>query len=223
MNKDILLEEKERIGTWGNINRDRLEIILKYAYKNILDAGCSSGTYVRYLLTKGYDAYGFDLLPAEEWKGPARERFRSGDLHQTPYSDREFESVTAFEVLEHVEDPNRVLKELLRITRKNIILSVPDSELRPLFKQSGMAYYHWVDRSHIHFFTEKSLANKLLEFGLSIQFLGKINPVYPEVIFFDSLRIPLLLKKSFVKMARMWPCIKRYRMTLIVVANKADT
>jgi len=223
MNKDTLLEEKERIGTWGDINLDRLEIILKYAHKDILDVGCSSGAYVRYLLTEGYDAYGFDILPSEEWEGPARNRFRNGDLHQTPYSDGEFDTITAFEVLEHVEDINRVLKELVRITRKNIILSVPDSELHPLFKQSGMTFYHWVDRTHLHFFTEESLNKKLTEHGLLIQFLGRINPVYPEMILFDSFRIPRALRNPLIRMARKLPFIKRYRMTLIAVARKRCT
>lgn len=222
MNTDILLEEKKRIGTWGYINQARLEIILRYAHNNILDAGCSSGAYVRYLLTKGYDAYGFDFLPSEEWEGPARNRFKSGDLHQTPYHDGEFDTVTAFEVLEHVLNVDTALNELKRIAQKNIILSVPDSELYPLFKEAGMTFFHWVDRTHIHFFTEESLRKKLEEHGLLIQFFERINPVYPEMIFFDTLRVPYSLKKSLIKLAKKLPFAKRYCMTLIAVADKVN-
>ena len=216
-----LIEEQKKIGTWGNLNPNRLDIILKYAGKKILDAGCSSGAYVRYLLRKEYNAYGFDLLLSKNWEGEYRNRFKSGDLCQTPYSDKEFDTVTAFEVLEHIKDIDTAFREIIRITRKNIIMSVPDSELYPLFKESGMTFHHWVDRTHLQFFTEKSLRKKLLEHGLFIQFLGRINDIYPEMIFIDTLRAPCTLKKILIKAARKLPIAKRYRMTLIAVASKS--
>lgn len=220
MKEKRILEEKKRIGTWGILNPSRLELILKYAGKKILDAGCSSGVYVRYLLSRGYDTFGFDLLSSEGWEGELKERCKTGDLHNIPYEDEEFDTVTAFEVLEHVEDVDKALEELKRIVKQNIILSVPDSELHPVMKESGLTFFHWVDRTHIQFFTEESLRKKLEEHDLSLQFLGKINPVYPEFLFFESFRFPFGLVKFLAKVVRKIPSRKKYFMTLIAVVTK---
>jgi len=215
-----LAEEKARIGTWGLLNLSRLEIILKYAGQKILDAGCADGAYVRFLIKQGYDAFGLDLLPSKDWEGEFRERFISSDLNQIPYKDGTFDTVTAFEVLEHVENIDKVLRELVRVTRENIILSVPDSELYPKFRESGLTFHHWVDRTHVQFFTEESLKKKLADHRLFIHFLGKINPIYPEVLILESLRLPHSLTRFLKKLARKFPLFKREHMTLIAVANK---
>jgi len=55
--------EKQKVGSWGHLVKARVDIVLKYAGRRILDVGCSSGAYVRLLRNKGYEAYGLDLLP----------------------------------------------------------------------------------------------------------------------------------------------------------------
>jgi 2-polyprenyl-3-methyl-5-hydroxy-6-metoxy-1,4-benzoquinol methylase len=220
LRSERLLEEEKRIGTWGKLNPARLEVIQKYALQKVLDAGCSTGEYVRWMLNQGYDAYGFDLLQSESWKGDLSDRFTAGDLHKTPYGDEEFDTVVSFEVLEHVEDFEKVLSELKRIAGHNLILSVPDTELYPVFEKSGLTFHHWVDRTHRHFFTEKELRKTLHDTKLEIQFLGRINPVHPEVMLGESLRIPSGLVKIFQKLMSLIPFRKKYCMTLIVVARK---
>ena len=215
-----LAEEKSRIGTWGDLNPSRLELILKYAGQKILDAGCANGAYVRFLLKQGYDAFGLDLLPSMDWEGDFRERFKSGDINQIPYKDGSFDTVTAFEVLEHVKDIDKVLKELIRVTRENIILSVPDSELYPKFRESGLTFHHWVDRTHVQFFTEATLKEKLVDHRLFIHYFGKINPIYPEILLLDSLRLPHSFKRFLKKAARKLPLFRREHMTLVAVVDK---
>lgn len=215
-----LNEEGKRIGTWGQLNFARLKVIQKYAYNKILDAGCSTGEYVRWMLSQGYDAYGFDLLQSESWKGESIDRFSTGDLKKTHYKEEEFDTVISFEVLEHVDDVKKVLSEFKRIARYNIILSVPDAELYPVFEASGLTFHHWVDRTHQHFFSEKELQKILHEQGLEIQFLGRINPVYPEIMLCDNLRIPSGMAKIIQRILWCFPFRKKYYMTLIAVVAK---
>lgn len=54
---------------------------------------------------------------------------KKGNIYDLPYKDNSFDLVVCTEVLEHLEDPTKALAELLRVTRKHVILSVPNEPL----------------------------------------------------------------------------------------------
>jgi SAM-dependent methyltransferase len=222
MNTEKINQERQRIGTWGALNFARVKTVLDHAGKKILDAGCASGEYVDLLLQKGYDAYGVDLSPAKNWEGPHRERFSVGDISHLPYRDGEFDTVLLLEVLEHVPDADAVLREIHRISRKNLILSVPDAQLDPLFTEAGLAFHNWVDRSHVHFFNQEDLQIILEQNGFSLRHLERINPVYPELLFFSSFPIPIRLARLLARGCRKLPWRKHRFMTLLAVAERKD-
>jgi SAM-dependent methyltransferase len=222
MTKKDLLEEKERIGTWGEINLSRLDLVLKHGGRKILDVGCATGSYVRFLLARGYDAYGLDLLPSKHWTSLPEGRLRQGDIQKIPFSDGEFDTVMAFEVLEHTENVDNAIVELRRVVRKSIILSVPDCERLEVFKESGLAYYHWTDRTHVHFFTAKTLRKKLEEHGLLVRYLDRINPVRPELLFLEGLSFLGFFRRWLARWAKSLPFKRPFRMTLVAVAEKSE-
>jgi SAM-dependent methyltransferase len=222
MIKDVLEIERERIGSWGELNPSRLEIIKKYAGKRILDAGCSSGAYVFYLMKIGFDAYGFDILYSKEWKGPFKGRFVIGDIHLLPYKDNEFDTVISFEVLEHARDVDKVLEEFKRVTRTNVIISVPDAELYSAFREAGLTFHHWIDRTHLNFFTEKEIREKMEEHGFVIKYFTRINPVFPERLFFENIGFSEKSARLLTKIFRKIPFKRKFLMTLALVAEKKE-
>ena len=48
------------------------------------------------------------------------------DGYNLPFPDNSFDVVTCVDVIEHVEDFNRLIKEMLRVSRKGIFLSTPN-------------------------------------------------------------------------------------------------
>ena len=54
---------------------------------------------------------------------------KKGDIYKLPYKANSFEVIICTEVLEHLEEPNKALIELKRVTSKYIILSVPNEPL----------------------------------------------------------------------------------------------
>jgi SAM-dependent methyltransferase len=57
-------------------------------------------------------------------------RFESdivGDIRSLPFSNKSFDMICAFEVLEHIpyEDLDTALKEIARVAKKNVVISVP--------------------------------------------------------------------------------------------------
>ncbi len=98
--------------------------------ETFLDAGCGEGftaeTFLKAMPT--LEVTGFD--PHEPSVELARMRnprasFLVGDIYDIPFEDDSFDVVGSFEVLEHLHDAPRALKELARVTRTVAVLSVP--------------------------------------------------------------------------------------------------
>ena len=54
---------------------------------------------------------------------------KKGDIYKLPYKADSFDLVICTEVLEHLEDPKAALGELKRVSKKYLILSVPNEPL----------------------------------------------------------------------------------------------
>lgn len=222
MNTETIEKERRRIASWGAVNPRRLKAVLAHAGRRVLDVGCASGEYVSLLRRQGYDAHGIDILPSAAWAGADRERFRVGDAARLPYADGEFDTVLLFEVLEHVPDPAAVLAEVRRVCRENLILSVPDARLDPSFAEAGLAFHHWVDRSHIQFFGADDLRALLERCGFVVLSLEGINPIRPELLFFSSFAIPSGLARFLARACARLPFRRHRFMTLLAVAERDD-
>ena len=45
-----------------------------------------------------------------------------------PFSDRSFETVMLLEVIEHVPELKGILKDAFRVARRNVLVTIPNSE-----------------------------------------------------------------------------------------------
>jgi len=214
------LKSQREKANWGSLEKKKIDLIYKHAGKSILDVGCGDGTYIEYLNKHGYDAYGTDLLSYNKWSVIDKTRFKIADVYKLPYKDKTFDTVLFFEVLEHLEHPELALKELQRISKKNIILSVPNCDLDQIFSGSGFTFYHYIDRTHINFFTENSIKELLINNKLKIDYLKLINPVMPETFLLTSLYVPLSLAKIIGKGVQRIPINKKYNTDIIIVTSE---
>ena len=130
--------------------------------ESILDFGCGTGDLVARLRAMGRDAVGIEIdRPAIRAHMSAAAapflKLYDGSL-PLPYPDRAFDSVIATEVVEHVEDPHAVARELMRVARTSIFITVPDISAIPLSSPTNMVPWHLLEGSHVNFFNAKSLA-----------------------------------------------------------------
>jgi 2-polyprenyl-3-methyl-5-hydroxy-6-metoxy-1,4-benzoquinol methylase len=115
--------------------------------ERILDAGCGEGFVVSYLLQEndGLIITGMDcsldaiemarqMVPLVLSKVEGGVFFDVGDLREMPYSDDSFDLVMCLEVLEHLPDPHRGLRELGRVTSAHCLVSVPHE---PFFRATN--------------------------------------------------------------------------------------
>jgi len=111
-----------------------LGILRGFSPASLLDLGSGRGTFLWPLLSafEGLEVTALDRDPrrvrdlrAVGAGGVARLSAVEGDLAELPFADDAFDGVTALEVLEHVDDPERAAGELLRVARRFVVASVP--------------------------------------------------------------------------------------------------
>jgi len=97
---------------------------------SFLDAGCGEGFVTELVVSQfpGLPVTAFDHNPAAI--AAATERvagavFEVADIQALPYANKQFDVTGCFEVLEHLPDPAAALRELARVTRRALVLSVP--------------------------------------------------------------------------------------------------
>ena len=214
-----LLKNMQREG-WGRINQQRLKFITKHAGQTILDVGCARGDYVTFLNNRGSQTFGVDLLTHQEWQQVRPQLYIQGDAPRLPFPSQSFDTLLAFEILEHIPKPDLAVQEFSRVSRKNLIISVPNCAMNEDLLRAGLVYTHWIDLSHSNFFDPESFRKILEENGFRVQVLTHINPILPDFIPLRNWHIPYKLAFQVSRLMARFPLRKQYRMTLMAVASK---
>jgi len=139
-----------------------IKFVLKRSGKKILDVGCATGNYCLQLTQKGFKCVGVDTnlkyIEKAISKGIIACVMNALSLG---FKDKSFDTVLLFEILEHVENPEKILKEVARIAKKNILITVPNNTQLKKLSLFGLTFEHLLDEDHIIFFTKQSLEELL--------------------------------------------------------------
>lgn len=111
----------------------------------VLDVGCGTGQVVERLNNDGYKTWGVEVSEPNIKHAQARtERCQLYDGTRLPFENNSFDIVGSFNVLEHVEDPQLFIAELVRVTRPGgrIVISSPN-----FLRVIGFRDYHQHMRS----------------------------------------------------------------------------
>lgn len=106
----------------------------------VLDVGCGAGQVVGRLTEAGFEVHGVDV--SEPNIARARkfsDRCQMYDGKHLPFPDACFASVGALNVLEHVDEPEAFLRELVRVAEPDgrVVVSSPN-----FFRAIGFRDYH---------------------------------------------------------------------------------
>jgi SAM-dependent methyltransferase len=114
---------------------------------SLLDVGCGPGTLTADLADRvrpgrvtAIEPIPTALAPAREeaaGRGTANARFAVGDVHALGFADGAFDVVHAHQVLHHVADPVRALREMRRVCRPGGVVAARDTDF---------AAYAWYPR-----------------------------------------------------------------------------
>ena len=157
-----------------------------------MDIGCATGEYCRKLTSLGYKCVGIDINPLyiAKQKGKGIEA-QVMDAESLKFSDNSFDTALLFEVLEHANNPDAILKEAKRVSSKNILITVPNCSNFLKLKKMGLTYEHMLEKDYINFFTKEDLENLLSKYFKKFNVEEK-EPIY--LLFFPWwLRKPISL------------------------------
>lgn len=111
-------------------------IIKKQKFSDILDVGCASGLMTEKIASFfprskviGVDVY-YKAIKLARYKYPTI-KFIKSNAHTLPFPKNLFNLITCYETIEHVSNPQRVLKEIFRVAKKDgtIILAMDSGNL----------------------------------------------------------------------------------------------
>lgn len=113
-----------------HLNQPRFQFFDRYVSHwqclKALDVGCGGGFSCEYMAARGVSVSGIDQ--SKKCIEAATQHaiisgfeieYRCGVAEQMPYADQSFDVVVCVDVLEHVEDVNRVIAEIFRILKPN--------------------------------------------------------------------------------------------------------
>lgn len=214
--KDIR-DEEEEINKWKTLPRFNvlLPILSQVPKGKLLDVGCATGFFMLIAKKFGFEVYGMEA--SEQAVKIAKDKYRLNVVKALSFEElpEEFKNpynvITAFEVLEHVYDPLKFLKDIycLLYDKGILILSCP-----PFYKfentVKGYRKYKWwyndypphhvtrwkpwtlhyalkkVGFDEVHIFTEPLIPGTVLEgvtpFGFDLkQPDGKVINISPDI------------------------------------------
>ena len=114
--------------------------------KNVLDAGCGTGYGSNILAGAGAaSVIGVDraahVIEYARTQAEPVASFQVGDLVALPFADDAFEVAVCFEAIEHVDVPEAVLDELVRVLRPGGLLAI-SSPNRDIYTGSNPHHRH---------------------------------------------------------------------------------
>ncbi len=194
-----------------NKERRRLEKIIseksftyKPLFKNIrsvlkknskvLDIGCGEGNIGLLLAQKNNDVTGVDIsskaISVAQKKAKIlnlkdKTTFLVQDAHYLKLKNK-FDIAICIEVLEHVKDDTRIIKNIYKQLKKTgtLIITVP-SKNAPLYKLKSIKAYDQ-KIGHLRRYSAKTLSNKLKEGKFKVLKIKKTEGIIRNFLFFTS-------------------------------------
>lgn len=174
-------------GYFNNARPELLPLVPKNA-KRILELGCGEGAFARTMLaaSPGTEYWGVEADRSAAVRAmPALHKVLDLPAEQalTRLPDEHFDLLICNDVLEHLVDPGAVLAALRsKLTAQGrLFLSIPNVRFLPVllellwkkdwqYQDAGV-----LDRTHLRFYTEKSLRRLVEQAGYRIERLEGIN------------------------------------------------
>lgn len=170
--------EAQSVARFRQVTERRLRYALRLLGRSsqirLLDVGCSSGALLAVARQLGYLPSGVEIArKAAETAQRAGFEVFCGLLHDARFPDAAFDVITAFELLEHLNDPLLLLNECSRILKPEgiLIVNTPNASswTAGVMRESWDGFNLSSMGGHVSFFSPRSLAYLAGQCGFRVE------------------------------------------------------
>ncbi len=180
------------------LSDQKLKLIKNYLQQSqILDVGAGLGHYSKWICQnyRSVKVVALDHIESESFKHC---EFIKTDLEKTlSFQGESFDTILAFDVIEHIQNCDQLLSEIFRVCKKDGILigSVPHDK-DDFLPDYNLTFYHRSDVTHKRYYVAQSLKEVLRRAGFEVLKIEKLGGVNPQVIseFFPNILKPVVKK-----------------------------
>ena len=149
--------------------------------RRVLDVGCGAGHLGRLLKERGHHVTGIELVP--EVAAEAAKCLDAVVLvdveSELPFHPASFDAVVLADVLEHLVDPWRVLREIVPLLAPHgvVVASIPNVQNQHIVRKLLRGRWDYtdhgiLDHGHLRFFTLKTARDLFARAGLRVTHVG---------------------------------------------------
>lgn len=159
--------------------RRRTRLVRRYipTTARVLDIGCAAGFFLRVMRDGGHDVRGVEVSTAigtEAQSHLGTDRVHLGMLHeavgQPGFEPGSFDLVTMWDVIEHVPDPQDLLRQARAMLRPGGTLILETQNVDSRFARLlGPRWHHFKHEEHIYHFNPATVAKVLDQAGFTVE------------------------------------------------------
>ena len=150
----------------------------KIANKTLLDFGCGAGGFIEIVKLYAKKVSGIELEKALQPSFKKRGLKVFPNILKAQKEGLQYDLITAFHVVEHLQNPKRVLKELSKLLNEEgeMIIEVPNSDdvLLTLYENNGFQNFSYWSQ-HLFLFNEKTMTELVKQAGLKLNWIRHIQ------------------------------------------------
>lgn len=146
----------------------------------LLDVGAATGFFVDIAQNMGWKTRGIEISKfATEIAHKKGLDVVCGVLEVGVFKEKSFEVITLWDVLEHLEDPNKEIKICAKLLKQNgiAVINTPDSGSW-YARIMGKRWHLLVPPEHLHYFSQKSIKIFLEKNGFFVEEVTKIGKTF---------------------------------------------
>jgi 2-polyprenyl-3-methyl-5-hydroxy-6-metoxy-1,4-benzoquinol methylase len=167
---DLYAEEREgRVLTFQRNLRPLEELMPPAQGRRLLDVGCHIGVFLRIAQERGWEAWGIEPSRWAAREAQSRGlRVIEGTLDDVHLAGESFDVITMWDVIEHLTDPLRELRESHRLLKKGGLICIHTMNIEsPLARLMG-SRWPWLMEMHLYYFSRRTLGEMLRKAGFTV-------------------------------------------------------
>jgi len=156
---------------WRTALEDQVRLLQDFvpAGAGVLEIGCGEGFLLSLLSARGFDVTGIEPSTVASERGRGRGLKVHTGYFPLPGMEESYDAVILSQVVEHIEDPRAILREVRRRLRSRGVVLLVQANWRGLVPRVlKERWYAWVPDQHYWHFTPKGMTRILQEMGFEI-------------------------------------------------------